>query len=82
MGELVAVKIKSQNKTVTISRAAAERFAKADPKEYELISPPKIEVLKLEPLPEKKSVAAAPNELKVEPVKEEVKSKMGRPKKV
>lgn len=90
MGERVPVRIKSENKVVTISRDAAERFVEANPKEYEIISPPKIEVLKLEPIvekTEKKSAVDAPKEpsevaVVSAPVTVETqaKNKGGRPK--
>lgn len=81
--ERVPVRIKSHNKVVQIARDQAERFVKANPKEYEIISPPKIEVLKLEPIVEKKSAAVAVEDKQIteQPaVNEPEKRKGGRPK--
>lgn len=81
----VAVKVKDEKgnviKVAHISRDIAEREAKRQPNVYELISPPKIEVLKLEPIVEKvekKSVEDAPS---VSSEEKTIKKPAGRPKK-
>lgn len=84
--EQVIVKVKENGKvikTVSLSRIVAESAAKRQPDLYEIVAPPKIEVLKLEPIvePQKKSVEVAANVPKNEVKEPEQKSKGGRPKK-
>lgn len=86
----VRVKIESSGAVKPMNEEAAQRLVKANPKEYKILEPPKVEVLTLPPLqPEKKNVAvvdAEPEkqvitaeETKAEPTDEP--RKPGRPKK-
>lgn len=60
MSKTVRVKVTSSDKVVALEESAALRFVKADPKEYRILEPPKVEVLNLPPLePQKKSVVVA-----------------------
>lgn len=85
----VRVKIESSGAVKPMNEEAAQRLVKANPKEYKILEPPKVEVLTLPPLqPEKKSVVDAEpekqvitaQETKAEPADEP--RKPGRPKKV
>lgn len=81
--ERVAVRVLENGKTiktVTLSRNVAEQWVARQPKNYEIVAPPKIEVTKLQPISiepvQKKSAEDAP---KIEESKP--KKKGGRPKK-
>lgn len=81
----VKVKVTSLDQVKTMSEESAKRLVKINPAEYRILEPPKVEVINLPPLPEKKSVVVAESEPKQEVVvAEEVvedKPKIGRPKK-
>lgn len=86
MSKTVRVKVTSSDKVVALEESTALRFVKADPKEYRILEPPKVEVLNLPPLePQKKSVVVAEDkqeeavEVKTEPSPEP--KRMGRPPK-
>lgn len=79
----VRVKVETSGAVKTMNEDAANRLVKVNPKEYKILEPPKVEVLNLPPLTEKKSVAVAD----VEPAKQVITAddeprKPGRPKKV